>query len=94
LTAGEHRYSGGYGADYAINLAVFANLSAGTGYQIPPSAMQVLSLYLLDGQQYMVHAAADRNGNGTYYDVPTNTLPLLQRISSASAGDVTYYIYV
>jgi hypothetical protein len=64
-------YSGGYGADYAINLAVFANLSASTGYQIPPEAMDVLSMYLLDGQQYMVHAAADAHGNGTYYDIST-----------------------
>ena len=82
-------YSGGYGADYAVNLAVFTNLSAGTSYEIPPTVMDVLSTcvtrkkssrgfqctsghslscppdplavllsrYLLDGQQYMVHSA-------------------------------------
>jgi|EP01047_Picozoa_sp_COSAG01_P075816 hypothetical protein len=27
--------------------------------------------YLLDGQQYMVHAAGDLHGNGTYYDLST-----------------------
>ena len=27
--------------------------------------METLSMYLLDGQQYMVHAAADAHGNGT-----------------------------
>jgi hypothetical protein len=64
---GDILYSGGYGADYAINLAVFTNISAGTSYQIPPDALEVLSMYLLDGQQYMVHAAADAHGNGTYY---------------------------
>ena len=53
------------GADYAINLAVFANISAGTSFQIPQGAMETLSMYLLDGQQYMVHAAADAHGNGT-----------------------------
>ena len=48
-------YSGGYGADYAINLAVFANLSAGTSYQIPTTAMDVLSMYLLQSMQASPH---------------------------------------
>ena len=68
---GDILYSGGYGADYAINLAVFANITAGTSYQIPAPAMEILSMYLLEGQQHMVHAAADAHGNGTYYDVST-----------------------
>jgi chondroitin AC lyase len=33
--------------------------------------MEVLSMYLLDGQQWMMHAAGDLHGNGTYYDLST-----------------------
>ena len=64
-------YSGGYGSDYAINLVAFASLTAGTSFHITASAMEVLSMYLLDGQQWMMHAAGDLHGNGTYYDLST-----------------------
>ena len=70
------------GADYAINLAVFANISAGTSFQIPQGAMETLSMYLLDGQQYMVHAAADAHGNGTCQNISTfHTTRRLDRIA-------------
>ena len=45
----QNSYSGGYGADYAINLAVFTNLSAGTSYEIPPTVMDVLSMCVISG---------------------------------------------
>eukprot|EP01052_Picozoa_sp_SAG31_P030538 SAG31_NODE_3138_length_4632_cov_2.290315_4_plen_825_part_00 len=64
-------YSGGYGSDFAINLVAFASLTAGTSFGITASAMEVLSMYLLDGQQWMMHAAGDLHGNGTYYDLST-----------------------
>jgi hypothetical protein len=44
-------YAGGYGADYALQLATMAGFSAGTAFRADKGAMDVITTYLLDGQQ-------------------------------------------
>lgn len=48
-------YSGGYGRGFASDCAAFARLAHGTAFAFPPEAIDNLSLYLLDGEQWIVH---------------------------------------
>lgn len=51
---GAQLYSGGYGLGFARDCALFARLADGTAFAFGPEAVAVLSLYLLDGQQWMI----------------------------------------
>lgn len=76
-------YSGGYGADFALQLATYVNLAAGTMFAVTDAAMSVLDTYLLDGQQYFMRGppsgashAARAQGSASklppfFYDIST-----------------------
>jgi chondroitin AC lyase len=51
---GAQLYSGGYGRGFSIDVAAFAALAAGTVFAFPPERLDILSGYLLDGQQWLV----------------------------------------
>eukprot|EP00051_Salpingoeca_urceolata_P009587 m.116150 g.116150 ORF g.116150 m.116150 type:complete len:792 (+) comp16373_c0_seq1:88-2463(+) len=62
-------YTGGYGGDFALNLAVYANLTVGTSCAPTGQPLQVLIDYLLDGQQYAIRGNGDATKPTSYYDV-------------------------
>lgn len=47
-------YTGGYGADEALQLATAVHIADGTPAAAPPPALQVATGYLLDGIQHAV----------------------------------------
>jgi len=51
---GTQLYSGGYGRGFAIDGAHFAALAAGTAFAFPDEKVEILSKYLLDGEQWMI----------------------------------------
>jgi chondroitin AC lyase len=51
---GPQLYNGGYGLDYANDLARFVSYSWGTQFQIPAGQMTILSAYLLDGEPWFI----------------------------------------
>ncbi|WP_157246014.1 polysaccharide lyase family 8 super-sandwich domain-containing protein [Nonomuraea typhae] len=50
---GPQLYSGGYGHEFAVDMAALAALSAGTPLALP---LDELAAYFLDGQRWMLHA--------------------------------------
>lgn len=63
---GAQLYSGGYGLGFAVDIPRLAALARDTAFAFPPRAVEVITGYLLDGQQWMVrgstfdHAAVGR----------------------------------
>lgn len=51
---GAQLYSGGYGKGFSIDVPAFAALAAGTAFAFPPEPLDIISAYLLDGQQWLV----------------------------------------
>lgn len=51
---GTQLYSGGYGRGFAIDCARFARLAHGTAFAFPEGRIDILSMYLLDGEQWMI----------------------------------------
>lgn len=51
-------YSGGYGLDFASDVARFVSYSRGTQFQIPADKMATFSSYLLDGERWMIRGFA------------------------------------
>ncbi len=51
---GNQLYSGGYGRGFATDCALFARLAHGTTFAFSPEQIDVLSMYLLDGEQWMI----------------------------------------
>jgi chondroitin AC lyase len=50
-------YNGGYGLDYANDVARFIFYSWDTQFQVPPDKLALFSGYLLDGEQWMARGA-------------------------------------
>jgi len=61
-------YSGGYGGDYAVNIASYANITQGTPFQVSGAPLRIMSHYLLDGQRWMTQTGFG-SSNVTRYDV-------------------------
>ena len=55
---GAQLYNGGYGLDFAEDVARFISFSWGTRFQIPPDRMAIFSSYLLDGEQWFIRGPA------------------------------------
>jgi chondroitin AC lyase len=51
---GPQLYAGGYGRGFAVDCARFARLARGTVFALPDEKIEILSGYVLDGQQWMV----------------------------------------
>lgn len=47
-------YSGGYGLGFTTEICKLENWSHGTSYQFPPERINIISAYILDGQQWMI----------------------------------------
>ena len=58
-------YNGGYGADFASDVARFISYSWGTQFQIPAGKMDIFNSYLLDGERWMTRGF----GRGFDYSV-------------------------
>jgi chondroitin AC lyase len=71
-------YSGGYGRGFASDCASFARLAHGTAFAFPPAAIDNLSLYLLDGEQWIVR--------GTQIDYSTSGRELVRRGYGNASG--------
>ena len=56
---GPQLYNGGYGADFAADVARFVSYSWGTQFQIPADKMTLFSSYLLDGERWMIRGFGD-----------------------------------
>lgn len=56
---GDQLYSGGYGLDFAEDVARFIAYSWGTPFQIPADRMTTFSAYLLDGEQWFIRGLGD-----------------------------------
>lgn len=55
---GAQLYSGGYGQGFSTYGPMFARLAAGTPFAFAPEKVEVLTSYLLDGQQWMIRGPA------------------------------------
>jgi chondroitin AC lyase len=62
---GAQLYNGGYGADFAADVARFISYSWGTKFQITPDRMAIFTSFLLDGQRWMIRGF----GKGFDYSV-------------------------
>jgi chondroitin AC lyase len=62
---GAQLYNGGYGLDFASDVARFVSYSWGTQFQIPADKMAIFSSYLLDGERWMIRGF----GKGFDYSV-------------------------
>lgn len=62
---GAQLYNGGYGLDFASDVARFVSFSWGTQFQIPADKMAIFSSYLLDGERWMIRGF----GKGFDYSV-------------------------
>ncbi len=51
---GAQLYNGGYGLDFATDVARFVSYAWGTIFQIQPDKMAIFSSYLLDGEQWFI----------------------------------------
>jgi chondroitin AC lyase len=51
---GPQLYCGGYGRGYAVYAPHLARLAAGTQFALGPEKVDILSAYLLDGEQWMI----------------------------------------
>ncbi len=51
---GEQLYSGGYGRGFSVDCPRFAALADGTAFAFDDEKIEILSSYLLDGQQWMI----------------------------------------
>ncbi|MFP4249443.1 MAG: polysaccharide lyase 8 family protein, partial [Armatimonadota bacterium] len=51
---GEQLYSGGYGRGFSVDCPMFAALADGTAFAFDDEKIEILSSYLLDGQQWMI----------------------------------------
>jgi len=54
---GQQFYSGGYGRGFSQDCPQFAVLARGTCFQFQPEKLDILSSYLLDGQQWLARGA-------------------------------------
>jgi chondroitin AC lyase len=54
---GDQLYSGGYGRGFSQDCPHFAVLARGTCFQFPQEKVDILSSYLLDGQQWMARGS-------------------------------------
>ncbi len=72
---GDQLYSGGYGRGFSVDCSRFAALAEGTEFAFSDEKLQILSSYLLDGQQWMIRGTTfdysacgrevSRKGGGT-----------------------------
>ncbi|HEV2322541.1 MAG TPA: polysaccharide lyase family 8 super-sandwich domain-containing protein [Terracidiphilus sp.] len=62
---GAQLYNGGYGLDFASDVARFVSYSWGTQFQIPADKMAIFNSYLLDGERWMIRGF----GKGFDYSV-------------------------
>ncbi len=62
---GAQLYNGGYGLDFASDVARFVSYSWGTQFEISPDKMAIFSSYLLDGERWMIRGF----GKGFDYSV-------------------------
>jgi chondroitin AC lyase len=62
---GAQLYNGGYGLDFAADVARFVSYSWGTQFQIPAEKMAIFTSYLLDGERWMIRGF----GKGFDYSV-------------------------
>lgn len=80
---GNQLYSGGYGADEAVQLATICQLTSGlAGFAPPPAAFDIVSLYLLNGTQYILRTGP----NGTFFDLSTKG----REITRAPDGNLAF----
>ena len=80
---GAQLYTGGYGADEATQLATLCQLTSGlASFEPTPDAFDVVSLYLLNGTQYILRTGP----NGTFYDLSTKG----REISRAPGGNLAF----
>eukprot|EP00041_Stephanoeca_diplocostata_P019363 m.417108 g.417108 ORF g.417108 m.417108 type:complete len:1241 (+) comp21285_c0_seq17:53-3775(+) len=76
-------YTGGYGADEAVQIASMGALSQGTAFEPSKNTIDdVISLYLLDGHQYILRG----NGSKFYFDLSTKG----REITRAPDGNLDY----
>lgn len=57
---GAQLYNGGYGADFASDVARFISYSWGTQFQIPADKMEIFSSYLLEGERWSIRGFGKR----------------------------------
>lgn len=84
---GAQIYNGGYGLDFASDVARFASYSWGTQFQIPADKMATFSSYLLDGERWMIRGF----GRGFDYSVVGREITRPAKASSLaskSAGPI------
>lgn len=84
---GAQLYNGGYGLDFASDVARFVSYSWGTQFQIPADKMGIFSSYLLDGERWMIRGF----GKGFDYSVIGReiTRPAqAQSLANKSAGPI------
>lgn len=84
---GAQLYSGGYGLDFASDVARFVSFSWGTQFQIPAGKMAVFSSYLLDGERWLLRGP----GKGFDYSVVGReiTRPMTSpSLANQSAGPI------
>ena len=75
---GTQLYSGGYGRGFATDCARFARLAHGTAFAFPEEQIDILSMYLLDGQQWMIR--------GKRFDFSACGREITRRGAGSSAG--------
>jgi len=81
---GAQLYNGGYGLDFAQDVARFISFSGGTRFQIPSDRMAIFSAYLLDGEQWFIRgpgAAFDYSSVGREITRPAKA-PSLKKQSA------------
>ena len=80
---GAQLYTGGYGADEAVQLATNCQLMSGIPAFEPPSdTLAVIAMYLLNGTQYALRTSS----NGTYFDLSTKG----REITRAPDGNLAF----
>lgn len=84
---GAQLYNGGYGVDFASDVARFISYSWGTQFQIPADKMTIFSSYLLDGERWMIRGF----GKGFDYSVIGREITRSAKapsLSNKSAGPI------
>ncbi len=80
---GAQLYNGGYGLDFAEDVARFISHSWGTQFQIPPDRLKVFSAYLLDGEQWFIR------GPGAAFDYSSVGREITRREKAPSLNKQT-----
>ena len=78
---GAQLYNGGYGVDFASDVARFISYSWGTQFQVPADKMAIFSSYLLDGERWMIR------GIGKGFDYSVIGREITRAAKAPSLGD-------